>query len=348
MTDAIDTTKAAPKALATITAGAAPAAIVPRTFDEAYRIAQVVALGGMVPKQMFHDGRPSVEKIMVAIMHGAEVGLTPMMAIQSIAVVNGMPSVYGDGALAIVRASGLLEWIKEVPITDAAGKAMAFECTVKRRGEPDAVTRSFSMEDAAKAGLLSKDGPWKLYTTRMLQMRARAFALRDVFADVLKGLRVYEEVIDIPAAEAGDKPVTVVATRPATRQLDALVAPQATTVVPQDVPPVTVPHETEAGANPTDLSDIESDLPFDSDEDTGAEVEPLDVPDDVDKAFSAGDRMPLWNWMNTALIGAPVAVRRATFEAIRSKVDVLAAVGPRQRKLVEEWSVKAGVDYATA
>ncbi len=70
-------------------------------------------------------------------------------------------------------------------------------CTIKRRNyEP--VTRSFSWEDAKQARLSAKQGPWQEYPKRMLQMRARGFALRDTFADVLKGLYVGEEARDMP------------------------------------------------------------------------------------------------------------------------------------------------------
>ena len=93
--------------------------------------------------------------------------------------------------LALVRGSGLLEYIKEEP-TDAG-----CTCTVKRRGE-DEVCRSFSMEDAKRAGLAGKQGPWAQYPKRMLQMRARSWALRDVFPDVLKGVYIAEEARDMP------------------------------------------------------------------------------------------------------------------------------------------------------
>lgn len=55
------------------------------------------------------------------------------------------------------------------------------------------------MEDARKAGLAGKQGPWTSYPKRMRQMRARAFALRDVFPDVLRGMPVAEELMDTPA-----------------------------------------------------------------------------------------------------------------------------------------------------
>ena len=138
---------------------------------------------------------------MVAIMHGLEVGLTPMCALQSIAVINGKPTIYGDGAIGLVRGSGLLEWIEEIEET-RPGIGLAAVCRVKRRGEPQPIERIFSEADAKKAGLWNKRGhkgedtPWITYPRRMLLMRARAFALRDGFADVLKGLGIKEEVED--------------------------------------------------------------------------------------------------------------------------------------------------------
>jgi hypothetical protein len=68
---------------------------------------------------------------------------------------------------------------------------------VKRRGEPEQ-SRTFTDQDAEKAGLKGKPGPWTQYPKRMRQLRARAFALRDVFPDVLRGLPVAEEVMDMP------------------------------------------------------------------------------------------------------------------------------------------------------
>ena len=77
-----------------------------------------------------------------------EIGLPPMQAIQSIAIINNRPTIYGDGALALVRASGLLEEMNER--TDGQGDAMVAICTVKRRGEPQATVRQFSVVDAKK------------------------------------------------------------------------------------------------------------------------------------------------------------------------------------------------------
>ncbi|KAA0971263.1 recombinase RecT [Aureimonas fodinaquatilis] len=169
--------------------GGRVSAIVPQSMEDAYRLGKAVCVAGMAPK-----GMDTPEKCMIAIMQGMEVGLTPMQSLQRIAVVNGRPTIWGDGAMALVRASGLCEYVRET--VRGEGDARVAGCVVKRRNEPDEVTRTFSVADAKKAGLWGKQGPWQQYPERMLQMRARAFALRDVFADVLGGLYVREEVDD--------------------------------------------------------------------------------------------------------------------------------------------------------
>jgi len=159
----------------------------PRDFEEAWRMADYLAKSDMVPKDF--KGKP--DNCLVAIQWGAELGLKTMQAIQNIAVINGRPSLWGDVMLALVRASPLCEYVVET-VTDQGAT-----CKVKRRGEPEQ-SREFTVADATAAGLIGKDGPWKLYRKRMLQMRARAWALRDVFTDVLKGLNMAEEAMDMP------------------------------------------------------------------------------------------------------------------------------------------------------
>jgi hypothetical protein len=162
-------------------------AIVPQSMEEAYRLGKAICMAGMAPK-----GLDTPEKAMIAIMQGMEVGMTPMASLQRIAVVNGRPTIWGDGAMSLVRGSGLCEWVREA--FEGQGETRTAICTVKRKGEPEDVKRTFSVADAKKAGLWGKSGPWQQYPDRMLQMRARAFALRDVFADVLGGMYLREEI----------------------------------------------------------------------------------------------------------------------------------------------------------
>ena len=161
----------------------------PRSLEEAMRFAEVLADSSIVPKDFI--GKPG--NVLVAIQWGMELGLKPMQAMQSIAPINGRPALWGDAVIALVRASTLCEYVHETMSEDGTTAI----CQVKRRGEAEQV-RTFSMADAKQAGLAGKQGPWTQYTKRMLQMRARAFALRDVFPDVLRGMAIVEEVRDYP------------------------------------------------------------------------------------------------------------------------------------------------------
>jgi hypothetical protein len=104
--------------------------------------------------------------------------------------------MWGDALPALVDSSGLCEDRRET-IT-GSGKYRKAICIVKRKGMETPTERTFSMQDAETAGLIAKGGPWKQYPDRMLLMRARAFAFRDAFADVLRGIAVREEIEDYP------------------------------------------------------------------------------------------------------------------------------------------------------
>jgi hypothetical protein len=161
-------------------------------FTEICQFADRASKTRMVPSH--YMGKP--DDIVVCVMQGIELGLNPLQSLSSIAVVNGKPSLYGDAPLALCYKSGKVESFKET--IQGEGEDMVATCTVKRVGQ-QAVSESFSVEDAKNAGLWQKAGPWKQYPKRMLTFRARGFALRNAFPDVLLGIGIKEEVIDVPA-----------------------------------------------------------------------------------------------------------------------------------------------------
>jgi len=156
------------------------------SLDQAMEYAKLISDSDLAPKD--YRGKPG--NVLIAIQYGVEIGLKPMQAIQGIAVINGRPSIWGDAMIALVQNHPLCEYVHEHFKDNTA------YCTVKRRGEDREYTYEFSKEDAKVAGLLGKAGVWQQYPDRMLQMRARGFALRDKFSDVLKGIALTEEVQD--------------------------------------------------------------------------------------------------------------------------------------------------------
>lgn len=165
-------------------------------MQDCLRFAEVAVASGLLSPG-FMKARDPVAAAFIALQLGAEVGLSPMASLQNIAVINGKPGLYGPAMLAVVEASGLLEVFEEW--IEGEGDKMVAYCKVKRIGRPERLT-AFSMADARKANLTGKQGPWQEYPRRMLQARARSFALRDIFPDILSGLnQSVEELQDIPA-----------------------------------------------------------------------------------------------------------------------------------------------------
>lgn len=175
--------------------------ITPSTFEQAMEMASKLATSDLVPQA--YRGKPA--NVVIAWEMGAELGLSPMTSLQSIAVINGKPSLYGEAPLAVVISSGHLEEITE----DWDAETETATCTVKRKGWAKPVVRTFSMADARKAKVYERDqngggGKWIPLAERwsyqswgrdMCAYRARGRALKVVFADVLKGVDVAEAAI---------------------------------------------------------------------------------------------------------------------------------------------------------
>lgn len=169
--------------------------LLPSTFGEAREIAALIANSEFAPKD--YKGKP--ESVLIAIQMGADVGLRPMQSLQNIAVINGRPSIWGDGALALTMS--LFEKFEETTKGTFPNDDFTAVCTLRRRGWPSDTVREFSIGDAKKANLWGKQGPWTNYPKRMLQMRVRSWALRDAAADRLMGLILAEEAMDIEPTE---------------------------------------------------------------------------------------------------------------------------------------------------
>jgi hypothetical protein len=231
------TTKAAPTAAPTPepVPAAAPLAprdktpvrmgVAPTTIDEAWRLSQYLANSDIVPKQYVR--KPG--DVLVAMQMGMELGFSPMQALQSIAVINGRAAVWGDGLLALIVASGLYQDHDEffevdgerrdgLVADDLKKDTTSAVCIFLRHHKATPITARFSIGQAKKAGLWTKEGPWITYPDRMLKMRARGFAARDGFSDLLRGVKTAEELYDTPedappivreVRRASDRPAAV-------------------------------------------------------------------------------------------------------------------------------------------
>lgn len=167
-----------------------------RTMDDLWRFSLCVQKSGLAPK-----GLQTTEAIFIAIQMGLEIGLTPMAALQNIAVINGHPGIYGDAALGLVRANSVCKSYSQEYHGQWGTDDFKAVVTSLRVGDSKPIVSEFSVADAKQAKLWQKQGPWTEYPKRMLLWRARGFNLRDNFGDVLKGLRTTDELRDMPAVD---------------------------------------------------------------------------------------------------------------------------------------------------
>jgi hypothetical protein len=192
--------------------------IIPTTIEEAFRLAQAVVAAGLAPDSYNVGGNgvdkdePDPQKILIGILKSCEVGLPPITGLSTIAIVRKRPVIWGDGAVALVQNAGLVDRVEQAYEGEEAsgsegtastdfGDAFSAVFRIWRKGQATPYEGRFSVRDAKRAHLWNNTRKpiWAEYPKRMLMARARAFALREGFADALSGLSIREEVEDLPA-----------------------------------------------------------------------------------------------------------------------------------------------------
>jgi hypothetical protein len=147
-------------------------------------LAHIITQTSFVPEDM----RGSEADVIATLMHGFEVGLQPMMALRAIRIIDGSPAIAALAMRGLVIARGHRIWVQEATTTRCVMRG-------QRRGEEDIAERSFSRDDAERAGKLGKLN-YQRYPEDMFIARATARLCRSHFADVTMGLMAIEELDD--------------------------------------------------------------------------------------------------------------------------------------------------------
>lgn len=199
-----------------IAAGARPVGIVPTTFDEVKRIAAMAVEAGLAGKE--DDKSVAVAQAGMRIMKGLELGMTPTMALDCIAIINGRTCVWGKAIPALIRGRShkIEEWETGTRMADD----WTFHCKITRGDTGEITSHSFSVLDAKQARLWSpdakvkrfkkgggesfmvdNDSPWHRFPQRMLLHRARGYSAADGAPEALLGMYTAEEMQDLERAE---------------------------------------------------------------------------------------------------------------------------------------------------
>lgn len=156
------------------------------------------AMSNLLPKHVYDGARNENEvlaRAMTIAFKGRELGIPPLYALSEIAVINGKPALSATLMLSLV----LRKYPEANPEFQLSDTAASLTMT-RPGGKPQ--TFKFSIEDAKKAGLLDKPGPWKSYTRAMLKSRVVSEACRALFPEALMGIFYTHE-------ELGGQPIDI-------------------------------------------------------------------------------------------------------------------------------------------
>lgn len=159
-------------------------AIIPRTIDEVQSLSEILSKSVLLPTAM--RGKPS--DVLVTILAGQEMGLSPMASLRAIHVIEGKPILSADAMVALALGSGKVVYFDRVEESDTS---VTYETLRTGSKTPRRCTWTLAM--AKIAGLHLKDN-WRAYPRAMLASRAKAELARDVYPDVLAGCYTDEEV----------------------------------------------------------------------------------------------------------------------------------------------------------
>ena len=132
------------------------------------------------------DTELSASDLIMIMLEGAEIGLSPIQSLKALQVIAGKISISPQGMLGLVWSSGLLDNITIDSRED--------ECRIiiMRHGIADH-TEVFTKKDAERLGLLGKDN-YRKQLRVMLKWRCVAAALRTMFPDIVLGLYTQDEL----------------------------------------------------------------------------------------------------------------------------------------------------------
>lgn len=179
--------------------------LTPSTLGQAMQLSNMLAKSSLVPEAM--QGKPV--NVLMALMKGAEVGMTPVQTLSSVFVVDGKAEFYGKGMLAIVMQHpdyyDRKEWFTDNDGHVVERQAHCAHCVmyrVRRDGSLAHFSACFSLEEAHQGNLQDKRN-WVKAPDRMLMWRARSIAADSGFPDALRGLspRPNQSAADFAAVE---------------------------------------------------------------------------------------------------------------------------------------------------
>lgn len=162
-----------------------------RTIDDAERAARAMSASGF-----FADTRQASQAI-VKILAGQELGFGPFASMTGVHIIQNKPVLSANLMAAAVKRTNKYNY-RVIEMSEKACELAFFE------GGQEVGKSRFTMEDAVKAGVASKDN-WKKFPRNMLFARALSNGQKWYAPDVFNGATVYTpDELGAPVDEEGN------------------------------------------------------------------------------------------------------------------------------------------------
>ena len=166
-----------------------------KVFDQIARAAAMLSKTDLVPTT--YKGKP--ENCFIAIEVANRMGVSPMMVMQNLYVVQGKPSWSGQAATAMLKSSPEFRNIKHIYTSEKGKDTWGCYVEAERVADSEIIKGpEVTMAIAKLEGWLGKAGSkWQTMPELMLAYRASAWFARVHSPELLMGMQTKEEVEDV-------------------------------------------------------------------------------------------------------------------------------------------------------
>ncbi len=199
-------------------------ALEPVGFREAQAVSAIIAKTGICKIR-------TPEEALVRLMTGRSLGIPTFIALQHVYDVEGRPSLSAKLKVALCLRHPDCIYFDHVESDETHATYRT-----KRRGREEQ-KRTFTIEDAKRAGLVKPESNWAKWPRRMLQARASGELADIVFPDAVMGMPSVEEAIDEreSAPRVGEMQGEIVTAAEAKKSVDHLYPGPPQAAPPRDL-----------------------------------------------------------------------------------------------------------------
>lgn len=179
-----------------------PAEVAPRFADMSPQYAEIMVLGTVFTKSGYFKGVADQAQAVTKILYGRELGMSPIVSMMNIYIVDGKPALSAGLLGAQIKKSGKYDY--KIRKFENSGCSLMF---LEKKGNvwEELGVSDFTIEDAKIAGLVNKNN-WKNYPKAMCFARALSQGQRTYCPDIGMGPMYVPE--ELGATVDGDGDVT--------------------------------------------------------------------------------------------------------------------------------------------